>query len=247
MSSGVAIATLVRLGASTRDLSSIYCVRCDFSRLDLRNAKFDDSLLEASSFESAVLDHASFRRADLENAKFDDAHLVGADLSAIELKRPWYQRQHTYSSGDRVGIIYSYDRLTELGGWVNFPTFVCADLRGANFRDRVIGVVVRDEHYAYITLVGANLAGADFMGTSVVVAQQEPGRSRQKRSDPRIFTTTTVDLAEPGDAAGDAVDFIGDTFDYANWQTANLPPLVKEAAKSSSLRPWTPRCGVTPD
>src|SRR6266850_1928353 len=66
-SNSVAIVALLRKGARVQDLSRIYCVRCDFSKMDLKSTTFEDLILESADFRAAILTDSSFNRADLEN------------------------------------------------------------------------------------------------------------------------------------------------------------------------------------
>jgi Pentapeptide repeats (8 copies) len=52
---GFAIAALLHLGASAVDLTSVYCVECDLTNLNLAGVNFEDSILYLANFEMSQL------------------------------------------------------------------------------------------------------------------------------------------------------------------------------------------------
>lgn len=77
---------LLRAGSSIRNFAGIYCVRCDFSRLSINSANFDNAILSGADFYAASLEHATFDRADIESVNFAQAHLRWAKFTQSPLR-----------------------------------------------------------------------------------------------------------------------------------------------------------------
>lgn len=61
------------------------CKSCDFSGADLKQANFNDAVLQFARFTGADLRGADMSKADLSKADFAGADLTGADLTGADL------------------------------------------------------------------------------------------------------------------------------------------------------------------
>ncbi len=84
---GEAITHMLRKGIRQKDLSFIYCVKCDFTGIDLSGVDFSNSILNLADFENARLVGANFDGADLADTRFVNANLQGAALTHREEQR----------------------------------------------------------------------------------------------------------------------------------------------------------------
>jgi uncharacterized protein YjbI with pentapeptide repeats len=130
-----ALLSMLKAGARTQTLDHIYCPVCDFAALgiDLSNTSFEGAILPRTQWRGVRLDRASFRNAVIEQANFTGAQLEGADFSGDEqnMNRQAYVSATALSHVNpalRPGL-YLYEHAT------GAPTFVCANLRSANFRN----------------------------------------------------------------------------------------------------------------
>jgi uncharacterized protein YjbI with pentapeptide repeats len=182
-----AITALIRNGARTKDLSNVYCVRCDFTgktwemmnpnfatvadfahaadTLDLSGTDFDGAILRGSNFIGVDLHGASFDSADLINVNFAGADLAGAKFT------DYGHRDYAAASMEAAGHAYP----------PSFPDFTCANLSGADFTGSVFFGIYGDHSndFAHPILYRANLAGAK-LGKMwfFTVSQAPPNYSR---------------------------------------------------------------------
>ena len=160
---GASLVAVLRAGAKIRDLSGIYCARCDFSRLKLDGTSFDDAVLIQADFGETSLVRASFDRADLEATRFIKADLRDAKILTTSPK--WVGGFSIQSAWDGLA-----DGLIRVG----MPDFSCADLRGADFAGRILfGLVRRSTELIYPSnfeaakFRHAKLAGTDLRRVGV--------------------------------------------------------------------------------
>jgi uncharacterized protein YjbI with pentapeptide repeats len=183
----LAITTLIRHGARTKDLSGIYCVGCDFTGIDweMINPDFakvadfahtDAALvldLSGTNFDRAILKRANFVGVNLRGSSFDGADLLntnfsGADLSGAKLT-------------DFQGRLYILEQMQLSGALLpSFPDFTCANLSHADLTKSVILAIFSNLEagfYAgYPILHKANLAHANLGEVYVLTIRPvEPG------------------------------------------------------------------------
>jgi uncharacterized protein YjbI with pentapeptide repeats len=130
MSVGEAITTLLHIGVRNADISGIYCVKCDFSGIDLPNVNLSKSILFMSNFSNSNLMHSNFNNADLEGTNFrranlqfakitsinDEAQTRDGDLNYVEKA---YRRKKYRSHNNQIEILA--------------PNFDCANLEKTDF------------------------------------------------------------------------------------------------------------------
>jgi len=168
---GHGIAKLVGKNSGFKDLSEIYCVRCNFSGGQLSDAIFDGAVLSLANFRRADLRQASFRDAVLEGTEFISADLSSADLSG----------RSTMGSSGFFGLASLFDRdvrdeFYALTRTTYGPLFNCAILTDAVFHHRTLLAFLPEEDYGPVlvdwrsnaepgwlaSFTHADLTGADF-------------------------------------------------------------------------------------
>ena len=113
----------MKLGASTTNLSGIFCENCDFSGITFpHDTHFEYAILRNSRFVRANLNGAKFNNADLSSASFFGAILTNSNLSQdLDLRHPdLHQSGRAYQN-------YS------------FPFLECANLIGADLTGLPLG------------------------------------------------------------------------------------------------------------
>jgi uncharacterized protein YjbI with pentapeptide repeats len=148
---GFAIAALIRAGARVKDLSSIYCISCNFSShdgaTDLSNVDFDNSYLR----------DADFSRCKLENASFDGAYLIHTNFTGSDMQRARLTDQ-PLTVPPIQAILHKHALWGAFG-----PIFECADLTNADFSGNTLfgfyWSSVNGVGY-FPRFFGANLSGA---------------------------------------------------------------------------------------
>jgi uncharacterized protein YjbI with pentapeptide repeats len=235
---GAAIISMLHLGARSKDMSDIYCARCDFAGLDLSRTKLSNSILFLADFKDSTLVEADFDGADLDSAKFISADLRGALLT---------QRDHNYGGPlmDRVhhGVV------------VHLPVFDCADLRNASFdglplfgfypdqRLKLRGgsVLIRDSRIVQTSFYEANLEGTKFdtvrMFGFLNPANQGPVGiferrsffSPMDRSPEQLKEWVSVMMEAPGLTTRykGSLRSLSDAFYNTNWENAIFPPEIR--------------------
>jgi len=164
-----AIAVLVRRGARTRDLSNIYCDKCDFSGVvwdDLRQALVNaDTVrradggqtvdLSGTDFHDSVLTNANFTGVTMHDSDFDNANIQGTIFYGADLRRA------------EITVYRHKDpkfHVSPASLPVDFPDFNCADLEGADFSGTLFFGIVRSRPNtiwkSYPFVRDANLAHA---------------------------------------------------------------------------------------
>ena len=176
-----AIVAVVKNGARTKDLSSIYCAECDFSGKTWDMSKPDfakvsdfahaDSVLDLSDtdFHGAILRRANFLGLRLERASFESADVMGANFAGADLAeakftdfgRSQYPIQGILTSGHLWGAM--------------FPDFTCADLSGADFSgSSLFGIYEGSPNPMYAILHNANLTNTKLGQMTVLTASRVP-------------------------------------------------------------------------
>jgi len=130
-----ALLSVLKAGGRTQKMDHVYCPECDFAALgiDLSEVSFEGAVLPRSKWRGVLLNRASFRNAVIEQANFTAAQLEGADFSDDESNT---NRQEYVAATALRNInpasrpeLYLYEHST------GAPTFVCANLRNASFRN----------------------------------------------------------------------------------------------------------------
>lgn len=210
-SSAAAMAALIRAGARTDDLSSIYCVECKLSDLKtpshLAHVNFDTSYLRRADFTGADLTSASFHNADLILTNFTGSNLRLANFTADAPLEPWTV----------AAAVYSGDLASAWGA-----NFACSDLSYADFSGDVMfsliyqnptyGGNMRDELYK------ADLRGTKLRTARVLVAVPDSltGSAHQRGGPtlmPAELSPTTSGVFSP---VGEPVRYFGG-LKYSLW------------------------------
>jgi uncharacterized protein YjbI with pentapeptide repeats len=206
-----AFLSVLKAGGRTQTMDHIYCSGCNFAELgiDLSGVSFQGAILPRSQWSRLRLNRASFRNAVVEQANFAGAQLEAADFSNDEfnMNRQEYVSAtalRTINPASRPAL-YLYEFST------GAPTFVCANLRDANFQNFPIVTRLDDEsaskpttkplpkdpHPVTVTVVGqrlawpmvfrgANISGADFREVREIVLRP----INPKRTDPYVALHT---------------------------------------------------------
>jgi len=186
-----AIAVLVRRGARTKDLSEIYCDKCDFSGVawdELNGVLVDRDRradgghtmdLSGTDFHESILTNANFTGATLHDSDFDNANIEGTIFYNADLRRAEIT---SYRHNPRIHVFP--ETLP-----VEFPDFNCADLEDANFSGMLFFGIVRTLERqtwtrSYPHLRNANLAHAKLEGIRIFIitaaARRDEGREPEE-------------------------------------------------------------------
>lgn len=122
------ILALFRKGIKTKNMSSIFCVKCDFSDLDLEGVSFEDAVLSWSNFSNSNLKNTNFDGADIGQTKFINADLSNSLLTFNEFKYPGYRFHYVEKQ-------LHYDIYQ---GRVHGPDFTKANLTNADFTGHIL-------------------------------------------------------------------------------------------------------------
>jgi uncharacterized protein YjbI with pentapeptide repeats len=136
-----AIQPLLRAGARIQDMSGIYLVGADLSRVNLDGTLFRDSILANTNFTSASLVGASFEDADLQGVSFHSALLKRANFRSAspyesDMEVAYVSAQLRALTRDNLGSKDSTIDIYVLDG----PDFTCADLTESDFTGHPIYV-----------------------------------------------------------------------------------------------------------
>lgn len=257
-SEGKAIAALLRAGARG-DLSGTYLRNVDLAGLDLGATRFQRADLSGASLSRAKLAGSDFRSARLTRTNFSHADLRRTNFS-LPSPQDGEQHQHNFILTD---LLRAENPLS-----LPFaaPSFRCADLRGADFRDAFIFIDV-GQAYAdrkFHDFSGADLADAEFGRPGlwrVLPKSQEKERFQQA-----IWGGWGFDLSNGGQVQ---VRYVTDNergihtdssfyektgFDAltvttrlgaARWQDSKLPSWAKAILRTDALKPAAPDCTKT--
>lgn len=179
-----ALMSLLKAGATPKDLGWIFCPGCDFGQLGvnmndvnfhngiLNGTRWDGLQMERTNFQDAILDHSSFSAANLQGAKFNqDEHNRNRQL---DLETRVYRYAAPFS---RVMV----------GGMDGSTDFTCADLRNATFDHFPLVVRASDAQPIDSTQLvrpitssifyrGANIEGTNFQrAREIVLEELKPG------------------------------------------------------------------------
>jgi uncharacterized protein YjbI with pentapeptide repeats len=122
------ILELLNKGIKINDMSSIFCIKCDFSGLDLQGVSFEDAILTWANFSNCNLKGANFDGADLEETKFISADLASTYFTYYDNKHPGYRNHYVERQLDQE----QYQ--TAVFG----PDFTNANLTGADFTGHIL-------------------------------------------------------------------------------------------------------------
>jgi uncharacterized protein YjbI with pentapeptide repeats len=172
---------LLKAGGHVKDLSGIFCSRCDFSSLNSNfdNVHFEDAILVGTFWHFAEVNHANFDRALLEEADFTGTHLRGTTFGEDQddFTRKWFVEVNPY-------LDCCVDFGPHASGGVNLnednTKFACSDLQDASFKYFAIMVRMDQDVPSDYSLSeyfdGANVENADLRTVREVVVR--PGTKR---------------------------------------------------------------------
>jgi len=171
---------LLKAGGHVKDLSGIFCPRCNFSSLNSNfdNVHFEDAILVDAVWQFAEVNHANFDRALLERADFTGTHLRGTTFgeNQLDFTRKWFVEVNSYL--DDVG--FSPHARGGLNLNEDNTKFACSDLQDASFKYFAIMVRMDQDVPSDYSLSeyfdGANVENADFRTVREVVVR--PGTKR---------------------------------------------------------------------
>jgi len=127
---GIAVTSLLRKNIDVRDLSGIFCSKCDFSSLDMLSTNFEDAVLSWSDFSHCNLTGSNFDGADIEGAKFVRANLENSNFTYDREKTPVYHAQYV---SDIIAKRHYGINKKGYSGVVFGPDFSYANLTCADF------------------------------------------------------------------------------------------------------------------
>ena len=180
-----ALVSLLKAGATTQDMSGIFCPHCDFGKLGvdargvsfrnaiLNDSKWDGLRMERADFEDAILDRSTFWASNLQHANFNQAE--GNRNRELDVKDRVYRNA------------YPTNRVL-VGGMEGTPDFTCADLSNATFENYPMLVRAADAQPVDTTKPvrpidwsifyrGADITGTDFVEIREIVLEPiKPGR-----------------------------------------------------------------------
>lgn len=252
---GESISDMLRNGVRVKDLSAIYCVKCDFSGLDLSGFDFSNSILFLSNFENAKLVESNFDAADLEYTRFENSDLQRAKLTHLEDPRP---------GGFRLSYVERlFNRARDRPNIAIFgPNFNCADLREADFTGHPIFGFASKQAPGLAsfsaTFVSANLEGTNFAGSRMFGSRGESealpfpsADGTESTTESRLFqyTFSHIDFKRPGEIHSDGFDralhWLEIGFSGSNWNSAILPSTMR-AYLGANSPPKAPDFGINP-
>ncbi len=154
---GKIIIELLRKDIRIEDMSGLFCVKCDFSELDLNNISFEDAILAWSDFSNSELGNANFDGADLEETNFNEADLSYSIFTYNGDKRPGYRDHYVERQLDEERY------QTAVFG----PDFTNANLSNADFTGHILFGFTNDSaEYGVMSFNpsfrGSNLSNANF-------------------------------------------------------------------------------------
>lgn len=183
LATGHVISSIVRVGAQTRNFSGISCIACDFSGSNLAkanfwyaivpNSKFNFANLRWARFDNAVVDGSTFAHADLTHAFITDSR--GSSTGSVR-ERALLDSEIRYF--DKIGeVSRSYKTASP------FPSFRCANLEAADFTGRIIFGLRIAKQYGYgatfINLRGANIDNAVLSNVRLLYVNNETGLTEE--------------------------------------------------------------------
>jgi len=201
---------LLKAGGRTRQMDYIYCPDCAFDELgvDFSEVSFQNAILPSTQWSLVRLARSSFKDAVLTGANFTGAMLEGADFSADE-----YNTQHAeYVAADAIRRRSRAELPRVLDEFsTHAPTFICANLKHANFSGRLLFWRIDDSpadqpNDSFLrAFLRANIAGADFReAQEMVIRRVEAGREKDpyvrshrvvaSESNPNTYYYTTIML-----------------------------------------------------
>jgi uncharacterized protein YjbI with pentapeptide repeats len=182
-----AMISLIRKGVVIKDLSGIYCTKCDFSGLVLDNTNFKDAILNWSSFKNSKLRNSNFDGAELANTSFVKADLSYSRFTFSEIKGHDYHEPYTIKQINHKtspSIIWS-------------PDFSSANLSNADFTGHVLfgflhdnarrSTIILNPQFANATLTNTNFSRIDIYGITI-------DRNDDPKNENLPFSTKNQDI-----------------------------------------------------
>ena len=182
-----ALVSLMKAGATAREMSGIFCPHCDFGQLgvDASGVSFRNAILNDSKWNGLRMERADFQDAILDRSTFWASNLQHANFNQDK-----FNRNRQLSVEDRV---YRYAIPTNrvlVGGMEGTPDFTCADLSNATFENYPLLVRAADAQPVDATKQwrpidwsifyrGADVTGTDFANAREIVLEPiKPGRGK---------------------------------------------------------------------
>jgi uncharacterized protein YjbI with pentapeptide repeats len=238
---GAVIAALARTQQVAKDLSGIYCPKCNFSGADLAGINLQDAWLNDAKFDKANLKGASLKGAGLGGTTFIQTNLTRATFGETETS--WFGN-------------YNFANVAR-GLYPRQPDFTCANLEDANFSGYYLFGVWQGTDYGEEAIVpwftGAKLTQTRLSGmgfyliTNQNVLANPSHAAATTRDFPfavepnyRTFTLSTgqpifaqtiandVALRQTPALTPKVLQSFADRFSKANWQQADLPRGLRE-------------------
>ncbi|BAZ50691.1 RDD domain-containing protein [Nostoc sp. NIES-4103] len=174
-------ANLSRVTMTGSDLSRATLNRANLSHARLVGANLSSTQLVGADLRFAVLENASLTGADLGDAKLNEANLyaarlgrviaIGTQLSSANLtKTDWQASDLSGADLERANLSNANLSATRMTG---------AILRSA----QLVNANLRNADLSLVDLRGANLAGADFQGTIIAPATEDPADQFVQKPD----------------------------------------------------------------
>lgn len=205
-----ALVALLKAGGRTRQMDHIYCPECAFDvlKVDFSEVSFQNAILPGTQWNLVRLARSSFKDAVLTGADFTGAMLEGADLSADETNT----HREEYIAANAIRYLSGPQLPRVLDEFITrAPTFICANLKNANFSGRLLFSRIDDDTTDNASdgfvrdFLRANIAGADFrQAREMVIRRVEAGREQDpyvrlhrvvaSERNPKAYYYTTIAL-----------------------------------------------------
>lgn len=205
-----ALMAVLKAGGRTRQMDHIYCPNCAFNalRADFSDVDFHGAILPGTQWSLVHLGRSNFRDAVLIGANFTGAMLEGADFSADEYNA--YQEEYVAANAIRYLAGAQLPRVLNSFS-ARAPTFICANLKQANFAGRLLVMRVDDQlaDKSNVTFVRSflrtNIEGADFReAREMVIRRVQAGQEKDPyvmlhrviaaERNPNAYYYTTIGL-----------------------------------------------------
>jgi len=183
-----ALLSLLKAGATSKEMSGIFCSRCDFGQLGvaMSGVSFRNAILNETKWDGLQMEHADFQDAILDRSTFWASNLQHANFN---------QEEHNQNRQlDIETNLYRYAVPTnrvEMGATDGTPNFTCADLRDATFKNYPLLARSSDVPLPDATQLvrpidssffyrGADIAGTDFATIREILLEPIEPNSRAK-------------------------------------------------------------------
>ncbi len=179
-----ALLSLLKAGATTQDMSGIFCPYCDIGQMgvDVSGVSFRKAILNDSKWNGLRMEHADFQDAILDRSTFWASNLQHANFDQEEANqnRLLDVKDRVYRYGSRMNRVL-------VGGMEGTPDFTCADLSNATFKNYPMLVRAADAQPVEDTKAwrpsdwsvlyrGADITGTDFVEIREIILEPiKPG------------------------------------------------------------------------